>query len=224
VLEAADERLKQWAGGVLAGADALRLAPPAAAETEGVSLYLLELLPKPPARGAPRPYAEVVLRYLVSAAAATPEAAHAVLGRLLASAVAQADFEVEAAPPPLALWQAFGVAPRPAFVIRVVVRIDLPTVRARPVRQPMAVDLGLVVPLHGTLLGPGDVPIAGALVEAPSVHRATHTDPRGRFTLPGLPAASPCVLRIVAKGREFILETAPGADAPLRVPLELMEE
>jgi hypothetical protein len=149
VLEAADERLKQWAGTVLTREDALRLSPPAPGDAGGVSLYLLELLARPPARGAPRPHAEVELRYLVSVTAASPEAAHATLGDLFVSAVVQTDFEIEAASPPLAVWQALGVVPRPAFVIRVRARIDLPVARAKPVREPMQVDMRLVVPLQG---------------------------------------------------------------------------
>jgi hypothetical protein len=43
-------------------------------------------------------------------------------------------------------------------------------------------------PLAGIVLGPGDVPLAGARVEIPWAAAAAATDARGRFAFAGLPA------------------------------------
>lgn len=141
VFEAADERVTQWATALVEveGEGAVRLDPPG--REPGAHAYLFDVECRPPARGAPSPHVEILLRYLVTATAATTSEAHRLLGALLASALAQPDFEVDAGRLPLALWQALGTVPQPAFVIRVSARIPLEQVRGPRVTQPAAIEL-----------------------------------------------------------------------------------
>jgi hypothetical protein len=138
VLEELDGRIKEWAGTVLGPAE-ITLEPPGdGRQGEGASLYLLEILSAPPFRDA-RPPLQVALRYLVTAWAQEPEGAHRILGRLAFAALEHPEFEFDPEPPPTAIWAAFGLAPRPGFFLRALVRRERPYTPAPVVKGPLAI-------------------------------------------------------------------------------------
>jgi hypothetical protein len=212
-----DGQLEEWARGVLGGEVAIALEPPGpAAPQHVVSLYLLELAPEPPARNTTRAPLQIAARYLVTTYAPAPGEAHRLLGELAFAALEQPGFEVDLASLPTELWAAFGVPPRPAFVVRVMVRRPRPEPAVPRVRMPLIMQAQPMAGLEGVVLGPEDIPLAGARVELPGLDRVTHTDARGRFYLPGVPRAGGSQrLRVSAKGslQELIVE--PAQPAPL---------
>src|SRR2546423_1511962 len=119
LLDQIDQLLKRWVQQTVGERKVSFGLPGVAEDGSGVGLYLMEMAPRPPARGARRPALQVWLRYLVTTWAADPAEAHQALGRMLFDAMKQSEFEVEPDPLPWQAWQAFGVPPRPAFVIRV---------------------------------------------------------------------------------------------------------
>ena len=81
-----------------------------------------------------------------------------------------------------------------------------------------------IASLFGRVLGPGDLPVPGALVELPSMDLSERTDTKGYFRFATVPADPPgVVLRVRAKGREVSMPverpTSPGE--PLIIHLEL---
>jgi len=228
VIELVDQQLKTWIGTVVDGAD-VRLGPPQAGLSDQViSLYLLDLAPAPVTapggRVAPQ---QLMLRYLVTAWDDDPEQAHRLLGEILFAATDHPTFDVDLDPVSATTWQAFGIAPRPAFLLRAPLRRDRPQPRVERIRHPMVLRASTVTSLDGLVLLPSGVPLAGARVELPALEQATHTDSRGRFRFAAVPA-EPAVKRLLirAKGRERLLDAEhhAGEDEPLVIHFDVTEE
>lgn len=224
VIAETDERLRAWARDVARGVDISLRRPTDEATGTVVSLYLLDLMNVPPARTGPRPPTQIVLRYLVTAWAEEPESAHQILEELLFSAMETSDIEIESQAVDPQLWVAFGVAPRPAFVLRVPVRRVRAREEAPIVREFITVDVQPIIPLRGTVLGPRNLPLPDVRVELPSLELATRTDRRGFFQFPGVPARDgPRTLRLEGKGRAMVV-TAEVGEEPIVIHFPLTEE
>lgn len=230
MIDAIDRELLEWLNAT-APKTSVSLAAPAADASDKplVSCYLLALATAPPTRGlasggpAPQQFA---LRYLISVSAATPEDAHRVLGPLVFAAMDRPGCEVELDMLPADLWLALGVAPRPAFMLRVPLRLARPKPTAGIVLHPIVINHSALRSLSGRLVGPGDVPLAGARLELPALHLSTCSDHRGHFTFPPIPADPlPKELMITARGR--VLRVAPqqhlGDDHTLTITFPIPE-
>jgi len=201
-----DGRLKDWVGSVLQGATVSLAAPNGQLKGSGVSLYLLQLTHRPPARGGKkRPPLQLLLRYLVTAWSEDPEDAHRMLGELVFAAMEHDEFEVEFDAAPAAIWTAFGAVPRPSFILGVPVRRERPQPEAPLVRSGVSLDSTAAVSLHGVVTGPGDLPLMGARVECPSLGLSAQTDSRGRFRFSTVPATPPPEFRVTAKGKALTI-------------------
>ncbi len=226
MIDQEDERLSSWAREVRADLR-VTFAPPAdALEGEGASLYLMDLRNAPPTASGVRPPYRIVLRYLVTAWAEKPVTAHRILGELIFAAMADARLEVELEALPPALWNSFGIAPRPAFVLRVPLQRPRDEEVAPLVRVPPDVAVAPATSLCGAVLGPGDRPIPAARVELPKLALATRTDARGHFRFATVPSdEAPQTLRVSVRGREVTTEVQ-SSSAPLivRVPPTQEEE
>lgn len=187
------------------GAAEVSLAPPSASRSgRGIGLYLLELGQTPPDRTARRPPLQLCLRYLVTTWADEPEEAHRLLGELVFAAVESEEFETDLDPLPAAAWAALGAPPQPSFVLRVPLRLERPQPPSKLVRRPLVIHAVARSSIHGLVVGPGDVPVAGARVELPALRLSERTDTKGRFCFPTVPAEPGAkALRVKAKGREL---------------------
>lgn len=205
-----DKRLEIWAKAVFEGKD-LEIsfaAPAVAAENASVYLYLLDVLPMPPGRGVRLPPVQVTLRYLVVPQAKTPGEAHQLLGNLIVAALDNAEFEVEKEPLPFAVWQAFGLAPQPSFILRVPFKHERKEQIAPPVRFPVTLQQAILESLQGQI-SLNQIPLASAKVEIPLLKLFTQTDADGRFRFASLPSEPQDKnLLIRAKGREFSVSTS----------------
>jgi hypothetical protein len=227
MIDEMDRQLQEWAGTVI-GTVPVSLAPPVRDEGEEavVSLYLLELTENPsPRTSGPQPL-QLQLRYLVTTSARQPEEAHRLLAELLFAALETEKMQVEMEPVPVALWQAFGVAPRPAFTVRVPLLKERKTRPVRRVLEPVVVEAAPLAALEGVVLGPGDVPLAGARVELPALNVSTGTDFRGRFRFAAVPRDATATLRVQARGQELALtpERPAEPESPMIVRFPLMED
>lgn len=119
-----DEQLKAWSLGVAPDAAVTFDAPaaPLPGQPGQVSLYLMGLAPLPSTHGKPLAPYQLNLHYLVTVSDADPMASHQRLASLVFAAMQNPDFELDLTALPAAMWTAFGVAPRPSFVIRLPLR------------------------------------------------------------------------------------------------------
>jgi hypothetical protein len=226
VIDEVDRRLGSWAENVLGAGPASPHPPDPSAKGRGVSLYLLDLVQRPPARSAPQPHLDLTLRYLVTTWAETPPEAHRMLAELLFAAASSGEYEVEVGSPGVEMWSALHVPPRPAFVLRVPLRKDLPVRRAPLVRRPMEFEIAPAGPLTGVCVGPEQIPLTGALVEVPSLNVSTRTDHDGRFAFASVPrAATYLLVRATAKGRTITVDAAGrgGGAEPLVIQFDMTE-
>ena len=144
MIDEVDRSLREWITTVL-GETPVSLLPPSpqdrqnTAPVEGVGLYLLDLQEGPAARERRNQPLQLKVRYLITVSAAEPEEAHRRLGELAFAALASPEFEVELGVP-TALWPAFGVPPRPAFLLRVAVRRERPERPVPLVTEPLVVE------------------------------------------------------------------------------------
>ncbi len=197
-----DQLLESWVKSVL-GEVSVTLAAPNESQT-GINLYLLDIASAPLARGVKdRPPHRIMLRYLVTASGTDPRELHRTLGELVFAALNSPEFEVEAQPPPAAVWMALSLAPRPSLLLRVPLLRERSEEKLVPlVRTPMVIKSAPIRSLSGFVRGPGDVAILGARVELPALNLFTATDLRGRFHFPTVPSEpSVKLLHVKARGR-----------------------
>ncbi|XXF77107.1 carboxypeptidase regulatory-like domain-containing protein [Myxococcaceae bacterium GXIMD 01537] len=228
MIDLVDQRLKAWTGRVLGEVPVSLAAPDPRSVENGVCLYLLELGSLPPPRTEKRPPLQLAACYLVTVGAESPERAHFLLGELAFAAMDEKDFEVDLTPVPVAVWTGLGVLPRPSFRLRVPVRRERAMPAVPRVRLPLVAHaLPISDSLAGVVVGPGDVPVPGALVELPSLRLSTRTDARGTFRFPSVPPASTLGrLEVRARGEVLALgaEALATEGSPLVIRLPLKEE
>lgn len=201
-----DAMLRDWVRSVDPSAQ-FTLDPPVAERAgHGVSVYLLEVAPRPPCRGAERPPLQLWLRYLVTTWADDPADGHRLLLDLAFTAMEQPDIEVLAEPLPAATWTALGAVAQPSFVLRASLRRDRAETPAKPVLLPLRIEPARRIVVSGVVLDPREGALVGATVSVVGLDHATRTDRRGRFRLVGIPGAPVnSRLRIRAKGVEVIV-------------------
>jgi hypothetical protein len=221
MIDQADEQVVAWARATVPDA-AVKIAPPPADGAEaGVRIHLLSVQPVAAMRGMKRAPLELALRYLVTTSSAHETDAHRWLGALMFGALDVAEWQVERNPTPIELWRAFGVAPRPAFIVSVPVRLERPEKEVPLVRRPPVVRTTPVGELAGVIVGPEDVPIAGATIEIPSLQLNTQTNHDGAFRFPTVPATSAVSLVVRAKRLIRTVRARPGE--ALRISFDDLE-
>ena len=226
MIDQVDQALASWVQKTLNIGNVVIAAPQNADAGTGVGLFLLESVPTPRPRAVRRPPLQIMLRYLVTTWAETAVEAHRMLGELLFAALAEDSYEIESEAPPLTLWTALSVTPRPSFLLRTPIHRERPERTAPLVRAPLVVNAGPLERLGGVVLGPGDIPVMNARVELPTLQLSTQTDADGRFQFAGVPPQTRANgMRIRARGKEYSLTGEPAADrTPLVIRLQLPEE
>lgn len=228
MIDSVDLQLKDWVQAQVGGVT-VDFSPPAAIGDAGdgrVHLYLLQIAPGltralSPANGAET---ELVLRYLLTVDAGDIQTAHGILGALAFAALDSPDFDIEHEPPGPDLWAALGALPQPCVLLRVPLRRQRPQPDTPRVRAPLAVERAALAGLSGQVLGPDDVPLAGAHVEIPGLRLHQTTDARGRFHFKTIPDSRQQTLRIRAKGRETQVAVEPAqSEQPVIIRLNPTE-
>ncbi|MHC4954362.1 MAG: carboxypeptidase-like regulatory domain-containing protein [Planctomycetota bacterium] len=222
------ERTRGWVKDALPGrVEVVFDAPSEGVAKKGVHLYLVGTTPVPLEHTRPPPPLKILLRYLVTTRAGDQAAADALLVTLLFAAMDEKELEMEVETKGLSVddWVAFGVSPRPSFFLTVPVEQEREYTMARPVLTRNTQMKQRMRPLTGVVLGPKDVPIAGARVELPAFNRSTSTDPGGQFVIPGLPSDAQLDVRVTAKGKRCLFQvTQASAREPVRLDFPALEE
>ncbi len=227
MIEQVDARLKDWLGSVLAGVPVSFAMPSDTQTGQGINLFLLEIVSSLQAGNARRLPLQIGLRYLVTTWADDEEGAHHLLGMVIFAAMENPDVQVELGLMPVEAWHAFGVKPRPSFVVRTSLQLQRPELPPKLVRKPLVVKTALVTSLGGVVLTPDEVPLVGAQVRLPMLDLTNRTDVNGRFSFAAVPV-EPHTKRIVvtAKGseQEFDVEQ-PGSDSePVIIHFDIKED
>lgn len=226
MIERVDRELQEWIRAVVPGIEVVLGAPNLLAGKHGVSLYLLAFVDPPMAWMNRKPSPRVALRYLLTTWAENDEEAHHLLGELLLAVMEQHEYELDLSELPATLWTNFGIAPRPALTLRVPLYSERKEATVRLVRGPLVVRGAPVRSLRGIVLGPGDIPVAGAEVELPSLHLRDHTDARGHFHFSTVPAEPQSVqLLVKARGRaqSVTVEQAASDKEPVMIQFDLFD-
>jgi hypothetical protein len=206
LIEDANRSLIDWAEQVLGGTT-VHIGAPGLAPA-GVCLYLFEMSPEPVPRGARHSRLQVGLRYLVTVGGEDVNDAHQKLSLLAFAAMEEPRFELEREARPPEFWLALGAPLQPCLVVRTVMTREVPQQPVKTVRK-MVLETIVATQLRGAVRGPGDVPIAGALVELRGLDLFSQTDPDGRFSFSLVPETNPpTILRIRAKGQEYLVDMA----------------
>jgi hypothetical protein len=221
MIDQADERILEWARAIVPDVPVAIAPPPAPESGAGVRIHLLSIQPVPAMRGAKRPPLELALRYLFTTAADDEADAHRWLGALAFRAMDVAEWQVEREPVSVEVWRAFGIAPRPAFVVSVPTRLERPEKEVPVVRRPPVVRSAPIGALGGIVVGPEDVPISGATVEIPSLGFFARTDEDGAFRFPAVPATS--AVSLVARAKRQIRSVRARPGEALRIQFEDLE-
>lgn len=215
VIDEVEKQIAAWISDVHNNVPVRTVAPGEIANERCFGLYLLDLLPAPPTEQGPSKLFQLILRFLVTAWADTPEESHRLLGELALSLSEHPVYDLELTPLPAQSWSAFGVAPRPSFMLRAPLQKERSQPVVKLIREPMVLRESPLVALEGVVLGPDEIPITGAFVELVSSQQSTYTDQKGRFVFPAVPAVpSRKKLRVKAKGRELAVLAEHRADAP----------
>lgn len=223
MLDRLDRDLMSWIASLPNAPDVVLRSPDDSAADRRISLHLLDVRPDPPQRNTNHSTWPFRVRYLVSASAADPMEQHALLGNLMMAALERSGTDIEPDAPPLELWRAFGVKPRPAFILSVAWSYQKDAPQRPTVKHPLSVDSRPVGPMSGVVLGPEDAPIMAARLEIPALGLSTTSDRVGHFHFAGTPRGADLRLRITARGKtlERSSRELTGHDGNLIVRLEL---
>lgn len=207
-LDQVDRALKNWVEAVLEDTHVTFAAPCDISPDDQVCLYLKDVIYRPlsqtVSRANAQPTVTLSLNYVVTTWHSDPILAHQALEVLLLAAIENPTFSIQTEPIPLAMWQAFQIPPRPAFILYTVLEIDRPRSTLPIVRHPPVVQVASVSRMQGVILGPGDVPIAGARIMLPHLHRSTYSDADGMFGFEAVPSDGPWgPMKVQAKGYVF---------------------
>ena len=194
-----------------------RMADPV--QPDMVDVRLLALHPKREPSGANRPQV-VLIDYLVTIRGEDALHEHRLAVDMLFALAGEAELEI-LDQPATAACTAIGIAPAAGFVVRGAVT-RVPAARDIPiVRHPLVARASMLGFVQGTVLGPGDVPVSGALVSIAGAEGAAHTGQDGRFKIPSPPDAGETIrLKAQARGQEAETSVKDGELATLKLGME----
>lgn len=191
------------------------------ARSTGVDIRLVAVSPRQTPRTA-NPPVTIDLDYLVTVQMKDAFAEQNALGELLFATAERSDFEVLTARPAAAICADLGIPVAAGFVIRVALIRERERKKVPLVREPMRVNTSPIGTIAGQVLGPGDIPIANAIVSLPGIGHEARTDAKGQFAITGAPQdAGGVALTVRARGVEMNGEATPGQRVVLRLPLEV---
>lgn len=196
-------------------------AQPIGRETDqdGIDIRLIGLTPRFEPRQRDRIEHSVALDYLVAVRFADPLAEHRSLAEIAFAAMETAGYEIVADRSAADACAAIGLRPSAGIVLRAQARLSRELPRAPLVREPAITRLVPLGHVEGVVVGPGNIPIAGAFITLEGDARAAVTGPDGRFRF-ATPAGTPVHITARARSTEAAVSAEPGDPAVIQLPLE----
>ena len=192
-------------------------APPGG-DTTRICLWPLALVPE---RSGTAP-APVRLRARFAVVPDGPvEAALSIVDRLLWAVARPDGYQPVPEPVDPVLWQALGVAPRPALLFDIPLRLDRPAPQPAPVARQLRVEGGPLRRVHGRVVGPDGTGLPGVAVSAGDA--GTRTDAHGDFVLSTVSADTASVLHLTVHGRHLRVEVPAGSSDAVVVHCDIEE-
>jgi hypothetical protein len=201
-------------------------AEPLLEGTPEIHLTLLGISPAPQARALSRQPQSLLMfaRYLVTVRAPSRAEADRLIVALGFAALDRGTPEIERDGGGPDLWLALRAAARPALVVRAMLERSRVLKRVPLVRRPLVTEYAPSRRVGGRIVGPGDIPIAGARIEVVSAGLTTYSDHRGEFILAGVPTGPPDpTLSIAAKGVRLTVRADASSNQPLVISVPLPE-
>jgi hypothetical protein len=198
---------------------------PGLSDGKAVVLTLLDIAPSPASRrGSTPPPLQLRARYLVTVRGFDPTELGQCLAELAFLAGPLTRVELEPLPPSPTLWESLGTTARPALIASVLLERERRGRKVSRVREPLITRWSPAHPLTGVVMGPGDIPIAGALVEVEGFPLTTYSNHRGEFAFRSVPGVEPPPTLVVsAKGTHLRVRVGGGGGPEdpvlIRVPI-----
>lgn len=216
---AAGAALQDWLGAIVPGVP-VSLATAAAGDgEEGIAIRLIEVTPRIVPLSPQHKSSALALDYLVTVGIRDAQEAQAALVEIAFAAQESGDYEIVAGRQVAELCRASGIPLVPGVVLRAELRRDTPVRLAPLVREAPRPSLEPLVQARGRVVGPGNFPIAGALVTIAGSARTCTTGPDGRFRF-AIPAGQPATVTARARSREVTSSLAPETETILTLQLE----
>lgn len=216
---AVSEGLQEWLGELLPDLPVALAAGADPAGFLGVAIRLLAITPRIVPLNPGRKSAALALDYLVTVRLDDVRAAHAAVSEIAFAVLGDGAYELVIGSPTGELCAALGVAPCPGLVLRTELRRDAQVPLAPLVREAPRPSLEALVHARGRVVGPGNLPIAGALVTIAGTSRCCTTGPDGRFRF-AIPAGQPATVTARARSREVSASLAPEVETILTLQME----
>jgi hypothetical protein len=223
VAETANEltaELLAWMGSVLPDVPAVAQPLGLRERKPGIDLRLVRAAPRPTPRTSDPP-ALVDVDYLITVQLPDAAAEQRAIVELLFAVADRAQSEVVPDQNVAELCGMLGIPVGPGFILRAPL-VRAPQAKMAPrVRGPVIVHSSELGMIAGTVVGPGDIPVAGAAVSARGLNRSVSTDRNGQFKFVSAPGGTSGV-RLVARARGVEVEgtAVAGQTVTLRLPLE----
>lgn len=188
-----------------------------AAKTDAIQIRLLSVRPRPEARAIVR--SDILsLDYLIAIRTSDPLEEHRLTAEIVFGLADQAEFEVVDEPLGDACRN-LGIAASSGLIVRGTLERVREARKVPLVRFPLDARVSDIAVIQGVVLGPEEMPVAGALVSIVGIDRFVRTGPDGRFRLVG-PAAGGERVRVRARGVEAEAEVRPGEPIIVNLVME----
>ena len=184
----ADEALCRWVKSVITTESIAFGAPTAAASGSAVNAYLLIFAPAASHGMQSDTPMQLLLRYLITVWAESPEREHELLTKLAFGALQQSDFQVGFEALPDSLWSAFAITPRPCFFITVPVMQFRATTPVRLVEKPLITHPAFRGIIAGRVVDGKGEPVPNARITLPPLFDGAVSEAGGKFVFRNIPA------------------------------------
>lgn len=216
---AASLALQEWIGAILPDLPVMASAGLAPEGYSGAVIHLIGIAPRVVPLSPGSKSAALAVDYLVTVSLGDAIAAHAAVSEIAFAALAGDTYEIVVDRHMAELGAAIGLPAAPGLILRTELRRDARVQLAPLVREAPRPNLEPLVQARGRVVGPGNVPIPGALVTIEGSSRSCTTGPDGRFRF-AIPAGQPATVTARARSREVSASLAPETETILTLQME----
>lgn len=227
MIDQVSQQLLDWLRKIDHGFNVVLSAPGNINKKPAISLYLLDILPSANTTSSRRLPIQFKLRYLVTTWADIEQDAHRTLANIIYEAMDWPDFEIKFESLSAQMWNSFGVAPRPCFMIEVPVQLERQQKKVPVIESPIELQFKDTVALDGIVLGPHKTSIAGANIILSNHGLQTRSDINGRFSfqlVPQDPLKKQLIIQTRSNDFNFEVDTSIEMKHPIRIELNSEEE